>query len=265
MIKLIAIDMDGTLLNSDLCILESTKIAIEKCTNLGIMTVISTGRPIQGVKRYLDELKLNTPSITYNGAVIVDNINDEVLCEMKLERENAKTILEIGEKLGVTAVVWSNQKLYFNKVNENATKYRELAYIDAEVIKDSKIILDQGITKIIWIGDKEKIAEYKVVLKEELKDNVNYCTSNPKYLEFFNKKASKGKALEFLCEKYGIKPEQIMAIGDGENDLTMVKYAGTSVAMGNAIDILKNQVDFITETNNKDGVAMAINKFVLDK
>lgn len=261
--KLVAVDMDGTLLNSDGNISEQTVEAIRKCVEKGIIVTISTGRPIQGINRYNEILKLDVPFITYNGAMIVKSMSKEILYEQGLSAQDARQILKLGQAIDTTVIVWSNNKLYVNKLNDQANDYKKLSALEPILITDQEALIKNGITKILWSDDVDKIKAYQEEIAGKVGPGVTYCTSKPIYLEFFDVKVSKALSLEKVCRYYSIKSEETIAIGDGYNDLSMLEYAGLGIAMGNAPDDIKAKCGYVTETNNKDGVASALNKFLL--
>lgn len=260
--KLIAVDIDGTLLNSQGDITEKTVNAIQRVVEKGVLFTICTGRPIQGVERFNRILNLDAPFITYNGAMIVMGKSKEILYEQGLSPEDARSIIHWGKKLKTTIMVWSNNQLYASELNERAHDYKKLSTVEPILLENEEAIIQKGITKILWYDDIDKIDYFQSVLKDQLGDGVNYCTSKPTFLEFFDKKVSKAIAMEKLGEHFGISSEEMIAIGDGFNDLPMIEYAGLGVAMGNAPDLIKEKANFVTLSNDEDGIAYVLDKFV---
>jgi Cof subfamily protein (haloacid dehalogenase superfamily) len=260
--KLIAVDMDGTLLNSEGKITEKTKAAIRRAVENGVIFSLCTGRPIQGVESFNSLLNLDSPIITYNGAMIVMGKSKEILFQQSLSEEAARSIFNIGREFGTTMVAWSMNQLYSYELNEKINDYKQITKVEPIVIEDEEKIIQSGITKILWIDTPENLAHYQKVLKDRLGDSVNFCTSRPMFLEFFHKDVSKGLAMEKLGEHFGIKREEMIGIGDGFNDLPMIEYAGLGVAMGNAPDAIKAKADYVTLSNDEDGIAHVIDKFI---
>ena len=254
--KLVALDMDGTLLNSNGKISDKNIETINKLINEGIIIVLSTGRPIQGVNIYNSLLPVNGPIITYNGAMIFNNQN--IIFKQNLEREAAKKIIDLGSKYDTTMCIWSNDQLYTNKINNKVNDYKKLSRVEPKLIDDYEEILDLGITKILWLDEEENIEKYISELSEKIFQNVSFCTSKSTFLEFFNKNVSKGKALEKIGELLNIRREEMIAIGDELNDLPMIEYAGLGIAMGNANDLVKQKARFVTLSNDEDGVNLAL-------
>jgi len=261
--RLIAVDIDGTLLDNKNRITEVTKDAIRKATEAGTMFTISTGRPIQAVEAINKELSLDVPFITYNGAMVVMGRSGKTLYEQKMNAEDAEGIYNMGIKYGTSVMVWTENRLYVNRLDDRAQKDGIQAQTKPVLIKDIHEVFKNGVTKILWYDKAKTINIFNREVGKYLSENINYHTSKPFYLEFVDKKASKGIALQKIGEHYNISSEEMIAVGDGFNDLSMIKYAGLGVAMGNAPESIKQQADYVTLNNDEDGLAHVIYKFVL--
>ncbi|ERJ12899.1 Cof-type HAD-IIB family hydrolase [Haloplasma contractile] len=265
MYKLIALDIDGTLLTTDHKISELTRRTITEVSDTGIPVVICTGRAIQGVEPIIDELNLDLPFITYNGAMILMGKSKELLFEQKLSKEDAIDIYQLGQHYDTTIILWNHNKLYVNKLNERATKYGKAANTEPIVIQDIVEVVKDGATKLLWYDDVKTISKFESSVLNQIGDTINYHTSKPFYLEFVDYRASKALALKRLGQKLNIKQHEMIAVGDGFNDLSMIKYAGLGVAMGNASRVIKEAADYVTYSNDQDGIAQVINKFVFNR
>lgn len=261
--KLIAADMDGTLLNNKGEITPGTLRAIEKAVESGVIFTISTGRPLQGIERYSQLLNLKAPIIAYNGALIVVADTGEILFQQNLETEDARQILKFGTRYHTTMCVWSDNQLYGNILNGRIYDYKRMSQVEPRLIEDEEALLRQGITKILWYDEVGAIRRWQKRLACETFENVTFCTSKPVFLEFFNSKVSKAVALEKVGQLYHIKREEMIAIGDGFNDQTMLEYAGLGVAMGNAPEEIKKIAAHVTATNEEDGIAAVVEQFIL--
>ena len=263
--KLLAVDIDGTLLNSNFELTEATKEAVEKAIDKGIIFTISTGRPVPGVK-YLKELldlKKDFPVITYNGATVVMSESGKVLFNQKLEEKYVNEIEDLCTQNDTHMIVWSDDKLYMTEVNEYTMDYRSILGTDYTVVEDFREVAAGGITKTIWIDEIEKISKLQDKMQHHFKDKLNCHTSRPYLLEFVGKGASKAAGMEEIGKYYGIDRSEMIAAGDGYNDVSMIKYAGLGIVMGNAPDDIKEIGDFVTLSNDEDGLAYAIDKFLL--
>lgn len=264
--KLIAVDMDGTLLNDEKEITPLTIKAIKEATKKGVIFTISTGRSIKGVEKYNKILHLSSPIITYNGASIVKADTKEVLFSKNLLDDDALKILKYGNERNITMCIWAHDNLYCNVLNELTDDYKKLSDVEPILNKDFESLSRFGISKILWYSDVKTITRVEKELKGVMFENVNYCTSKQTFLEFFNGDVSKARAMEKIGKIYGIKKEEMIAIGDGDNDLSMIEYAGLGVAMSNSSENVKKHAEYVTKnSNNFDGVGEVINKFVLEK
>lgn len=260
--KLIAVDMDGTLLNREGKLTNKTIEAISYALSKDVIFTVSTGRPIQGVRMIADLLPYDLPFITYNGAVVEMSKSHKIIYEQNLSPEIAKEIYSIGQQKNITMVVWSRGNLYYTELNDKVREYRKISGVDGILINDMTPIFEVGATKILWYDDVSNTLKYQDEMKEYFGSKVNCHTSRPMFLEFVDFKASKALAMSKIGENYGIDSSQMIAIGDGYNDLSMIKYAGLGIAMGNAPQDIKNVAKFVTLTNDEDGVAYAINKYI---
>jgi Cof subfamily protein (haloacid dehalogenase superfamily) len=262
--KLIAVDIDGTLLNSDGILTEETRKAIADCVDHRIVFTISTGRPIQGVRELNRTLNLDCPYITYNGAMVVLGLSGEVLYEQRLSAEHARSILRLGQEWDTTMLVWTDNKLYADRQNERVSQYAQASGTEPVITGNLTDVVTQGVTKILWYDDVESINRYQSLAESRLSDEINCHTSRPFFLEFVDQKASKAIALERIGEYYGIDRREMIAVGDGQNDISMIRYAGLGVAMGNAQPSVKAAADFVTRSNDEDGLAYTIRRFILE-
>lgn len=263
--KLVAADMDGTLLDSRGEITPATVDAIRELAEKDVVFIVSTGRPIQGVEKYKELLGLTGPVITYNGAMIVNVEDNKILFEQGLLREDARKIWELGQKYNTTMCIWAGNQLYGNRLDEKIHDYKKLSGVEPILAEDIEELLDIGITKILWYDEVERIEAFLTSLSPELFCEVSYCTSKPTFLEFFSKKVSKAVAMEKIGELLGITREEMVAIGDGLNDLSMIQYAGLGVAMGNAANEVKENAQIITDTNDEEGVKKVLEKFFAEE
>lgn len=261
--KLMAVDIDGTLLDSSGNVTDNTRNTIRRGVEKGLVFTIATGRPIQGVEYLNKILDLDVPFITYNGAMVVMGKSKEIIYEQKLSSRDAKDIVDLGEKYGVTVMVWKNNGLYVRKLDERVLEYKKISGVEPVVVENIDELVKDGVTKALWYDDTEKIGRYQQEIGKYLSESINYHTSRPYFLEFVDKKASKAIAMEKLGEHFNIHQSEMIAVGDGFNDLSMIEYAGLGVAMGNSPQDIKKAANFVTLTNDEDGVAHVINQFVL--
>ena len=268
MYKLIALDMDGTLLREDKSVSERTKKAIADAKAKGVTVVIATGRPIDGVTRYLEELDMlgeNDYVLSYNGGLVLKTKSREVVSKTALTGADLHYLHNLSKELGVNIHAFSevhglitpkNSKYTEVEANINGIK---IAINDYSDIED-----DHSIIKVMMIDEPEVLQKAIDNLPKEVYEKYTVVRSAPFFLEFLNKKVNKGTGVELLAKHLNIKQEEIMTFGDAGNDLDMIVYAGMGVAMANAFDEVKEAANYITDSNENDGVAKAIEKFVLN-
>ncbi|MBP2168996.1 Cof subfamily protein (haloacid dehalogenase superfamily) [Erwinia toletana] len=267
-IKLIAIDMDGTLLNHQHNITPRVKEAIGRAREKGVYVVLATGRPYIGVARYLLELDLQQEGqfcITNNGALVQRAVNGDCIAEVTISFDDYLYFEQLARQLGVHFHALDKSLLY--TANQDISEYtvHEAALTGMPLRYRSVAEMDRTLTfpKVMMIDQPALLDSAIARIPAELHEKYTIMKSAPYYLEILNKQVNKGAGVKALADQLGLAREEIMAIGDQENDLAMLEFAGTGVAMGNGIDAVKAISQFVTKTNMEDGVALAIEKFVL--
>ena len=259
-IKLIAIDLDGTLLNNDLVISPRAVRAIKEAENRGVKVTLCTGRMYASAYPYAQELGINIPLITYNGALVKNSADDEILYKRNLPLEDAKRVIEICRECDCQLNVYFEDKLYVERNDYWAQKYADRVNVPLYKVNDLLKFLKTSPIKLLAMGEEDILH----MIREKLSDRMVYITrSQPHFLEILNVEGTKGKGIEAVVKKLAIDRKNVMAIGDNDNDIEMFKYAGFSVAMANADDNVKVHADYVTNNNNDDGVAEAIEKLIL--
>lgn len=269
MYKLIAIDIDGTLINDRHEVTEEVFDAIQAARKKGVKVVLCTGRPIGGVHRYIEELQLNGEGdyvITYNGALVQNTYTKEIVFQCSLSYNDLKRLYELSVELGSPMHFFDTERMY--TPNKDISKYTvfesSLTQVPLHYRTIQEIPEDIVIPKIMFIDEPEKLEKTITAIPASIRESYSLVKSMPFFYEILHKNVSKGYAVKQLAEKLGIKREEVMAIGDNGNDLSMIEYAGCGVAMGNAIPELKQVARFVTSSNNENGVARAIEKFVFN-
>ena len=270
-IKMIAIDMDGTLLNRTNQLTERTRSTINRAKEKGIEVVIATGRVMKSAVHYSQELGLESYIAACNGAIVVDS-QSRTIIDRPISKLDIGRVMDTGHKLGMYFHFYNEDtfftKTYVKEIVDYYTPTTERFKGQAINIKlydsDESITKDENlkIYKFLFIDkDQNKLKQLKEILVSI--DTIELSKSWIDNLEVMDKGVSKGSAVKLLCSKLGIDPQEVMAIGDNENDLSMIKFAGIGVAMGNAEKIVKDSADYITGSNDEDGVAEAIEKFAI--
>ena len=262
-VRLIAVDVDGTLLNSKKELTGPVSDAIEAVKSRGLLFTIATGRDICGL-RFIDHiLSPGVPVITYNGAEIRRAGSGELLSAVTLPEECALEIIRRGLAEGFSVIVWSKGVLYIGQAGVYTRGYAEMYGIRELELTQPKLLARQGVTKVIWAGETSRIAGLEKSFHAAPIPGSECCTSDPSYLEFMARGVNKGAGLQAAAEVLGLCQQEVMAVGDGHNDLPMLRWAGVSVAMGNASAEVKAAASFVTDSCDRDGLSAALNKLVL--
>lgn len=267
-IKLIAIDMDGTLLLPDHTISSAVKRAIAAARERGVKVVLTTGRPYAGVHKYLQELNMNQPGdycITYNGALVQRAADASTVAQTALSYEDYRYLEQLARDVGShfhaldrNTLYTANRDISSYTVHESFITTIPLVFCEAD-----KMDRDIQLLKVMMIDEPQVLDKAIAKIPAEVNTRYTLLKSAPYFLEILDKRVNKGTGVKSLADALNIQPEEVMAIGDQENDVAMIEYAGVGVAMDNAIPSLKAAADFITRSNHEDGVAYAIEKFVL--
>jgi len=263
--KMLAVDLDGTLLTDNKEILEKTVEKIRKMIDLGFIFTFATGRSKKGVMELVKKIGINIPLCLYNGSLVTFAFDDRVLTDKKLEKEEAIKIFNIIDRMDKECLIYSNEIFYVNKLGKYSIEY-EKKYKNKVTAIDYHDLDLNNIVKIIWFDESDKLIEYQnTFLKDEIK-NSNFYTSTKTFLEFVNKDASKTNGIREICKYYNISLDEVITMGDGLNDFDMIKNSGFGVMMING-DIKLKEVakDITTRTNNEDGVGEIIDKYFLNQ
>ena len=263
--KLVAIDMDGTLLNKSKAVSSKTLNALTEARKKGVHIVLSTGRILKSAERYWNELELSSPIIACNGAVISDE-NGNVIYKNPIGGELAKNVVEIAVKNNVYFHFYNENTLFSNiYVKEVIDYYADRDWsINYEIFDNIDGLVKNNINIYKFLMLDNDFNKLRVLHGElEKLNQIGLTKSGENNLEVMNNNVSKGIALDHLCGKLNIPRESVIAIGDNENDISMLQFAGLGVAMGNASDYVKSKADYVTLTNDEDGVANIIEKFIL--
>ena len=267
-IKLVAVDLDGTLLTDKREITTEVFEAVQDAKKAGVKVVITTGRPISGVQKILQELKLTDPGdyvITFNGGLVQDAATKEDVVSETLTYEDYLDIELLARKLGLPMHASTKQGMY--TANRNIGKYTiyEAMLVSSPVFyRTPEEMADKEIIKVMMVDEPEILDAAIPNLPIGLTEKYNVAKSAPFYLEITPKTVNKGQAIIQLAQKLGLTMDQTMAIGDQENDRPMLEVVGNPVVMDNGNPELKKIAKYITKSNDESGVAHAIREWVLD-
>ncbi|GAA0180120.1 Cof-type HAD-IIB family hydrolase [Clostridium sediminicola] len=272
--KLVCIDMDGTLLNSKHKITENTKEILKKAHDLGVHIVITTGRIYTNAEYYSDLLGVKSAVIASNGSYVKDKDIANPIYEGTISEGLCKKVVDICSENNIGVSFYTSQKLYCgNLMMRLLYLFIKLKKLDNDKTNKVDVFSKRRWSEILH-KEKDNIIKCEIMSTNENKlrkvrnqlnniEGLEVVSSHKSNIEVTCKGVSKGKAVKIIADYYNIKKDEVIAIGDSENDLSMIEYAGLGIAMGNALDIIKRKSAYITETNDNEGVAKAIEKFIL--
>ncbi|MFD1410934.1 Cof-type HAD-IIB family hydrolase [Lapidilactobacillus gannanensis] len=267
-IRLIAIDVDDTLLNSHGEISPTTQQAIQQATAQGIKVVLCSGRPLAGLQHYLAALQLAGADqyvITYNGAV-TESLTGKIIVRHVITNRDYRELTAFGQQ----------RQIPFNVLAPDSTIYTADRDIDPITVvqawenhagilvrRPDELPENFEIAKGLFVGPAALLNQIEPVVTEKFGQRLYVVRAAANFLEVMATGVNKGQALEDLATRLQIKPAEIMALGDERNDLPMFAFAGTAVAMANGSELAKQHADFVTASNDDNGVAQAIEKYAL--
>ena len=265
--RLLAIDLDETLLDANSSISTRSREAIGAAVERGVFVIISTGRMYQGSIPYAKELDLNPtwPVISYQGALIKTVNTGEVLLHCPMTLPTAVAVAAAAEEKNEEICAYIDERCYINRENRYSQFYRERYDTPVEIVGRLDRFLERDgrrptkLTIFNWDGD---FAALKKNLRESHPNEFTMLRPYPFFLEFTHQKATKGQALRWLADKLDIRREEIISFGDSPNDLDMIQYAGLGVAVANAVPEVLEAADLVTAANIEDGVACLIEEYI---
>ena len=272
MYKMIVVDMDGTLLNDKKQVSDENRCALDNASKNGVKIVISTGRIFKSAQIYAKMIGIKTPIIASNGAYIREKDKDKVIYQKLMDKDKLYFIIDTLQKAGMSMhlftfdTIFTPELIYFSKNyskwNESIAPDDRVKIIVTEDLKE--VVKNNDIIKIVaFCEDCTKLREVREYLKDNLK--LSIASSANFNFEIMEEGTSKGNAVKYLADLFKIPRDEIICAGDNENDLSMIEYAGLGIAMGNATPELKEKADYITLTNEENGIAAFIIKFILNR
>ncbi len=264
MIKMLVLDIDGTIIKKDFSYSNELKQKLNELQDKGVKVVIATGRMHMGAVPLAKELGLNSPIISYQGSMVRNwKENDDVLYSKRMSAEQVSKVIDYFRSQNVHINAYSNDKLYVEQDDDLIKEYVHNRFVKYHVLDDLKTLDLSKIDKLLCIEeDQTKMQKVVTELSEKVKGELYVVKSMRHYCEVTHIDATKGSAIEFLCKYWGFDIKDTMAIGDQDNDIEMIKTAGIGIAMGNGTQNLKNAADFVTKSVEEDGVVFAVNKFI---
>ena len=265
--KMMAIDLDDTLLNEHLEISEENQEALVEARKAGVKIVLCSGRSGIAVEPYLKILDLKRVeeyAIIYNGAVIMEADTGKPIFESTVPIEYAKALFDYAKQQGLTVQTYIQNRLLVEKINPRIQKYSDITGMMAEELGDLSKHIHQDVVKVLFNAEHERLEESKQQLQPWVQGKLHMFFSKPFYLEFTSMDANKGIAVLQVARRLGYTKEEIICIGDSFNDLYMIEAAGLGVAVANAHPEIKKRAGYVTQnTNEHHAVKEVIEKFIL--
>ncbi|MDO8617002.1 MAG: Cof-type HAD-IIB family hydrolase [Dehalococcoidia bacterium] len=262
--KLIALDLDGTLLDSSLRLSDANAEALRQAIAAGVQVVLATSRWYGLAKRTADRLGISTPLICSNGAIVKRPADGKELLHLYLDRELARAVTEMGDDAGWEMFTTVGDATYMRMrpgvIPEKLPAGLRVAERQSDRLDEAEptCVLVFGEPAVNQIEER-----FLPLYAKRASFSVNRPVSLPHYVVLTHAEADKAGALDLVCRELGIPPEQTVAMGDSESDADMLRYAGLGIAMGNAPDAVKREALHIAPSNNEDGVAWAVGRFLL--
>lgn len=261
---LVAIDLDGTLINGTGLVSDQNRRAIHSVRNRGVDVTLATGRTFMTTEPFVKSLRITLPVICYHGALI--RTKQKIFYSRRVPMNHLRSLIEFGFSHRVQVVIFSKEQVFFHKPIDRWGK----EYINhIEPVREVNLVdlrhyaFPERPHKIMFIASEVKMRKLEKLARRKFSHEFAITRSRSNLLEFLNPHVSKGLALRWIAHHLGLRMPQVMAIGDAQNDISMLMMAGLGVAVKNAPDSVKKKVDWVTSSADRDGVALALRKFIL--
>lgn len=265
--KIIAMDLDGTLTNSDKIITPKTKEILMEAQKQGIKVVLASGRPNRGIYKLEKELELKKYGgyiLPYNGGQIVECATGKILYSKTIPADVAQRIVALARIFYANLVTYKEENLLclekYDMYAEIEAKINDMTIVQPDNYEETIKTFD--VPKFIMLEDEHHLVRIQNYIKPAIDDYCECFTSAPYFLEITPKGIDKGHSLFHLLKHLGMEHSDLIAFGDGMNDMSMIQFAGLGVCMENGRDELKKAADYVTLSNDNDGIAHALEKFL---
>lgn len=264
MIRLIALDIDGTLTGDDgYGISRRVRKAISRAQERGIEVTLATGRMFSSTLPYAETLGIDAPLICYQGGWI-QAPGGEVLYRIPLDEDLARSALAVGRERDWHTVLYADGQLFLRRMVHPRDFYERLLGLDPIVIPSLPRVLDAHTAdKVLYVADPDQIPEMARALTQRFGETTEVVQSHVRFVELVPREVNKGRALAWLADHLHVVQAEVMAVGDQQNDVSMLRWAGIGVAMGNAVEAARAAADRIAPTVAEDGAAVALERWAL--
>jgi len=264
MYQLVALDLDGTLSNSQKEITEKTKQTLMRLAQKGVVIVLASGRPTAGIFKEAKALALDQTGgylLSFNGARILDYKNNNVIYEQTISSQTAHEMYDRAKQFGLSALTYNATEIITEDIGDHWVQLESFTTkMKIHHVASFKEAIQSPVNKVLITGEPSYIASIVDAFKAPYENRMSIYRSDPYFIECMDAGIDKAASLSELCKKLGIPQENTIAFGDGYNDLSMIEWCHLGVAMANAVDEVKSRANAITKSNNEDGVAFYLEK-----
>lgn len=262
----LVLDIDGTLTNSQKEITEKTKAAIIDTMKRGHKVILASGRPTYGMHRYAEELKLAENAgylLSFNGGRIVDCVTGKVIYQRILPKEVLPEMFAFAKEHNCGLITYEDEHIILGTdMDEYIAIESRINGMEVKPVDDFLSYVTFDVNKCLMTAAPEQAEKYVEILNEKFGDILSIYRSEPFFIEIMPKNVDKAASLDRMLESVGLEKKNTICCGDGFNDISMIEYAAVGVAMENAQDAVKDVADFITRSNDEDGIVVVIEKFI---
>ena len=267
--RVLALDLDGTLTNSEKIITPRTKQALLEAADAGTTVVLASGRPTAGIWPLARELELEKRGgciLSYNGGKIIDCKTGQTLVQHAFPPEVIPTVCTFARYWNVVALTYDANGIVTEQPdNPYVQEEARINKIPVRKVDDLAAEITWPINKLLLVGDPVDMPHVEELMQQEFAGRLSIYRSAPFFIETMPLGVEKSASLSLLLKVMGLFPKDLMACGDGWNDLPMIQFAGLGVAMANAVPQVRAAADFVTKDNDHDGVGLAVEKFILGR
>ena len=264
--KLLVLDLDGTLTNSKKEVTEHTLNTLIDAQKRGIRIALASGRPTYGIAPIANQLKMDEFGgyiLSYNGGEIIEWKSKQMMYENVLNPEVVPYLYECAQKNGFAILTYDGPQIITEHPDDEYVQHEAfLNKMEAKKVDNFLQAIHHPIAKCLIVGEPTRLAALEKEMYAELKDRMEVYRSEPFFLELVPKGIDKARSLAVLLQEIGLTKEEMIAVGDGFNDLSMIQYAGLGVAMANAQEVVRQAANYVTLSNEEDGVAAVVEKFM---
>lgn len=263
-IRLVALDLDGTLIGDDLVLRPRVAEAIRLARAAGTRATIVTGRMFQAARPFAEELAIDGPIVCYQGAAIFDVRSGKILRQTPVHQSVTREVLDWAHRHGVHAQCYADDELYVEQINRFSKRYTDIAQVEPLLVPSLReAFAERPSIKVVLVDEPERCEHHIVALHELLGERAYITRSHVDFVEVVDPAVNKGEAFRFVADHHGVPLDETLAVGDSWNDVPLLETAAVGVAMGSAPPELRSHADAVVADVANDGVAEAIERYVL--